>query len=82
MASIDDLGALVDEGLLAVDNEDIGALKRVVTKSQIIIALLAPDVSTDQTFISYRTSAGLLADALETMKTMQSGGIRSLGAEF
>ncbi len=82
MASINDLGALVDEGLVAVDNEDISALKRVVTKSQIIIALLAPDVSTDQTFISYRTSAGLLADALETMKAMKSGGIRALGAEF
>ncbi len=82
MASIDDLGVLVDEGLLAIDNDNVRSLRRIVTKIQITIAALGPDVSTDQTFISYRTSAGLLEDALANMILLNGGGIATLGAEF
>lgn len=82
MASIDDLGALVDLGNIAVDDNNVSALRRIVTKIQLTIGGLGPDVSTDQTFISYRTSAGLLEDALANMVLLNGGGIATLGAEF
>ena len=82
MASIADLGALVDEALTAVDNGDTSGLRRVLSKCKIIIAALGPDASTDQTFISYRNAVSAMESALEDLTTSQTGGANRIEVEF
>lgn len=81
MAGILDLPALIDDALVAVDNDDTAALKKIIIKANMIIGA-APETTTDQTFTSWRNATASWKAALDEMKTLNGGSYQELPVEF
>ncbi len=81
MADITDLAALVDDGITAINADDLNALRKVASKMNLIIAS-TPETTTDQTFTAFRATSEAVNGAIKNLEAAISGGIVQQPAEF